>query len=77
MELVSIRKLRHRDMAKDTNTKKRPQGEKMQLVLKLDTDTDGRKAEGFKDHREVKLELTRSQATALMDKLFAQATMKV
>lgn len=46
----------------------------MSIVIKIDdADSDGRKVGGFKDHRELKIEVTRSEATALMDKLFTVA----
>lgn len=56
-------------MGKQTVVKK-PKKEKMTLVIKLDSkEGDGRSAIGFKDHREVVLELTRSEATQLLDLL--------
>lgn len=49
---------------------KKPKKEKMTLVIKFDSkEGDGRSALGFKDHREVVLELTRSEATQLLDLL--------
>lgn len=56
-------------MANKTVAKKSKK-EKMTLVINLDTkEGDGRSAMGFKDHREVVLELSRSEATQLLDLL--------